>query len=252
MTNPAHDSASLRALILEVISSSSGLQTKPLLSQIRRRLIDSGARYDEQAVLTYFYDLFRIGYLSWGLDLSNPEPPFIHVTDIGRKALQSFSRDPANPDGYLAHLAHVAPLPPTVTSYVEEALRCYGSHCFRAAAVMIGAAAESIILDLRDALLSKLQATGAAVPRGLEDWRIKTVLDAIESHVTSIRTTLPRELLETFDAHWSSFTGQVRLNRNAAGHPSAVSNLTEETTQASLLIFPELARLSSQLKTHIC
>lgn len=33
----------------------------------------------EQKLLTAWYELFRDGELSWGYDLSNPGPPFIHV-----------------------------------------------------------------------------------------------------------------------------------------------------------------------------
>ena len=34
---------------------------------------------DEQALLTAWYDLLRDGDLSWGYNLSNPDPPFVHL-----------------------------------------------------------------------------------------------------------------------------------------------------------------------------
>jgi hypothetical protein len=35
------------------------------------------------------------------LNLSNPNPPFFHITDRGCRTLESLSRDPGNPSGYL-------------------------------------------------------------------------------------------------------------------------------------------------------
>jgi hypothetical protein len=33
----------------------------------------------QQAILTFWHDLFREGTLSWGYDLDNPGPPFFHI-----------------------------------------------------------------------------------------------------------------------------------------------------------------------------
>jgi hypothetical protein len=37
----------------------------------------------QQAILTCWHDLFRDGFLSWGFDLDNPDPPFFHLPDRG-------------------------------------------------------------------------------------------------------------------------------------------------------------------------
>src|SRR3954451_11307078 len=51
----------------------------------------------EQAILTQWSDLFRTGLLAWGRNLSNPGPPFFHLTERGRHALENITRDPSNP-----------------------------------------------------------------------------------------------------------------------------------------------------------
>ena len=66
----------------------------------------------EQALLTVWHDLFRTGHLAWGYGVFTPDPPFYHITEQGRRALENLSRDPANPDGYLAHLKNTASLNP--------------------------------------------------------------------------------------------------------------------------------------------
>jgi hypothetical protein len=87
-------------------------------------------------LLTVFYDLFRTGYLSWGHNLPNPNPPFFHVTALGRQALALRSRDPANPDGYLAQLRGRAAIGPVTDSYIAEALDTFNAACFKATAEM--------------------------------------------------------------------------------------------------------------------
>lgn len=138
----------------------SSLQQVSLLNEARNRLGYRLTPEEEQALLTAWYDLFRTGHLSWGYNLNNPEPPFCHVTEQGRRTLAHVSRDPANPDGYVAHLRSVATLNPVAASYVDEALRTFNADCFKAAAVMIGAAAESIALELRDTVLTGIAKLG--------------------------------------------------------------------------------------------
>jgi hypothetical protein len=56
-----------------------------------------------------------------------------------------------------------------------------------------------------------------------------------------------RELKEPFEAYWSAFAQQIRAVRNEVGHPSSIDPVTPDTVHASLLVFPELARLANGL-----
>jgi hypothetical protein len=205
----------------------------------------------EQAFLTIWHDLFRTGYLAWGLNFSNPNPPHCHVTEQGRRILQNLTRDPANPAGYLTHLATVATLNPITQSYLNEALETYNTNCIKAAAVMIGAATESMILELRDVLIQRLEQLGLSVSTKLRDWKIKKILEGIGTELNAHRHQMPSSMAELVEQYWPAFTGQIRKTRNDAGHPTSVEPVTFETVQASLLIFPELASLSSNLKNWI-
>jgi hypothetical protein len=221
------------------------LQQNSILIAVEQKL---GRGHDE-AILTQWGDLFRTGLLAWGLTLSNPNPPFFHLTERGRTALENLTRDPSNPAGYLRHLASIAAPNPIAISYLTEALDCYVAGLFKAGAVMVGGAAESVILDLRDATCAKLKALGRPVPKGMEDWRIKTVSDALRSFFEG--QNLPRDLREPFDAYWSAFAQQIRSVRNDVGHPVSVDPVTPDTVHASLLIFPELARLAASLERWV-
>lgn len=248
------DYESMRKVLLQIVSKYAGgssLQPVVVLREASEILKIHGDVGKEQALLTLWYDLFRNGQVAWGYDISNPEPPFCHVTAQGRRALENMSRDPANPDGYIQYLSQACTLNLVAQSYVSEALKAYNSDCFRAAAVMIGAAAESIVLELRDNLAAKMKNLGQTPPPNLVDWRIKQVFDGLTSLLDSRKNLMERRLKESYESFWQAFGGQLRMTRNEAGHPRSVDPVTWETAHASLLVFPELARLASELNAWV-
>jgi len=253
------DTYDIRAVLLQVIQdqtpkspTGASLQQTSVLEETKRRL---GITYEnlvkEQAILTTWHDLFRTGYLAWGLNITNPKPPFFHVTENGRRALASLSRDPGNPAGYLRHLSTIATLNPIANSYLKEGLDCYVAGLYKAAAVMIGGATESVILELRDITVQKLNTLGKSILKNLTDWKIKTVSDALHNFLDSNKKRFTPELRDEFEAYWMAFAQQIRTVRNDAGHPTSVDPVTSDTVHASLLIFPELAKLAAKLRTWI-
>jgi hypothetical protein len=205
----------------------------------------------EQTVLTLWQDLFRTGYLAWGISLNSPDPPFFHLTERGKKSLEDFSRDPVNPTGYLAYVAKQTTLNPVAQSYLEEALKTFNNDCIKSSVVMLGAAAESMALDLRDAFVSKIDPAKRKVPPDLEDYRIKRVLDCLEKEISAQQKTMPSVLRETFESQWAGFVHQIRIARNEAGHPKSVEPVTSDDVHGYLLIFPKLAKLNSDLLAWI-
>lgn len=250
------DGETIRKTLLEITSelssqSSSALQSGAVLQRAVSRLeIQSNIEF-QQALLTVWNDLFRTGHFAWGWDLANPSPPFFHVTDQGRRTLANLSRDPANPDGYLAHIDSLAKLNSTAKSYLEEGLQCYNSALYKAAAVMIGVSAESIVLELRDTVVSYLNQQKLNVPKGITDWRIKRVLDSLKSELDKKKDAIPSSLKESYESYWPAFTQQIRASRNDAGHPASIEPVKPETVHASLLIFPELAKVAYDIKDWI-
>lgn len=220
-----------------------------VLMEANKRL-DARDIETQHAILDAWHDLYRTGLITWGLNLtsqSNWSAPWAHLTVLGRRAIADVSRDPSNPAGYLAALDPFLPASTVPRSYIEEAVRTYRSGCDKATAVMVGAAAEALIIDLRDALVSRMAALGKTVPKKLEDWRIKTVTDALELELVAVKAQIPRELFERFDAFWSALCGQLRIARNDVGHPKSVDPVTRETVHSLLLLFPEQARLAVDL-----
>jgi hypothetical protein len=148
-------------------------------------------------------------------------------------------------------LASIAVLDAIAMSYLAEALECYLAGLYKSAAVMVGCAAESVILDLRNLTVQRLTSLGKSIPKGMQDWKIKTVSDALRAFCDGHKVQMKRELRESFEAYWSAFAQQIRAVRNDAGHPTSVDPVTSDTVHASLLIFPELARLASGLSRWV-
>ncbi|MDA2933799.1 hypothetical protein MYX82_05595 [Acidobacteria bacterium AH-259-D05] len=244
----------IRRVLLEVIQKHVGADYSLSTINIHNECYTThGIRSLEegQLLLSCLHDLFRIGYLAWGKDLSNPDLPWCHVTELGRRSIAQASRDPANPEGYLAHLRSVGKLDPTAESYITESLSTYNTGNFKASAVMTGVATEALIVSLRDVLVARMTSLGHAVPSQLNHWIVKRVLDVIQAALTPKKNSMSRNLAEAFDAHWPSLVHQIRTIRNDAGHPSSVDPVTEESVHAQLLIFPVVLDLALQLESWI-
>jgi hypothetical protein len=246
----------LRQALLDAVNDvgrcdTSSFQTGVILRRVADKLGIRDNLKAEQALLTMWHDLFRQGMIAWGYNISNSQPPFCHLTEQGRAILGHMSRDPLNPDGYMAHMRKTGFLNPVAASYLTEALMTFNAGCPKATAVMVGAAAESLSLDLRDALVAKLSSLQQSVPRALSDWRIKPVLDTMQRELGTRSATMPHVLAENYQSYWPAFTQQIRCVRNDAGHPASIDPVTHESVHAALLIFPELAALAHALKTWV-
>ena len=251
----------IKTILLEVIEekdrycqnnlSSTSLQESSILEETWKRLESYPSLELEQALLTCWHDLFRNGILAWGHDRCNPEHPFFHVTKHGKKILINLTRDPSNPDGYMAYLCKNNKLTPITASYILEALATYNNNCFKACAVMVGGATESLVLIISDVLKKKLEELDQKPSQGLNDWRIKRILTGIKNLLRQKKKSMPNDLYESFEAYWPSFTHQIRTVRNESGHPANVKNINRDTVHASLLIFPELAKLHQSLADWI-
>ena len=243
-----------REMLLTVVEDQaarySQVRTSPVLQETATRLRAEGNEVDEPALLTLWYDLFRAGVISWGRSLSSPDLPLAHLTDHGRRTLEHRSRDPANPTGYLATVDGIVPTGTLARSYLDEALQTYAVGCYRAAAVMVGGAAEALALDLRDALAARLDALGVQAPQGLGDTGIRCLREALARAVEARRATVDPALMDRFTVYWP-LSEHLRFTRTDTGRPARMEPVSAQVVHAALLLFPEYARLVADLQAWI-
>ncbi len=226
----------------------------------------------KRAVLCYFNDLLRAGVVGIGdKDYVDPkrrvsagptaEWPHgkCYLTPDGKEVLTQASRDPINSPGYLAYLDQEATLDDVTRGYVEEALSTYRACCYKATAVLIGAAVEKLVLALCDELRMRLNAIGSKPTKGLDAWQVKTVLEAIAKQILpdlsgdarkSGDESL-RKLEEDSQARLLPVAAEFRKIRNDAGHPASLTPVNPSDVHCNLLLFPSTARLLQRLKQWV-
>lgn len=254
------DSTDVRVVLLETITK---MGANPfhhdILTQAGKRLNAGNNEAIQQAILAQWQNLFTSGLLAWGRNLENPDPPAFHFTDRGKETLKHLSRDPSNPDGYMAYLDENSQLDPIAASYIREAIQTYQTSCYKATAVLLGCAAERFILLLRDSAQAKLDSLGRSPNKTLSDWRVKTVFDelsdilktAMDKEIKASGNADLKKFRESFVYQWPALFHQIRASRNDVGHPNAIAPVTPEDVHAGLLTFPHLARMVQQLNAWI-
>lgn len=142
-------------------------------------------------------------------------------------------------------------LNPVAESYLKEAVSCYVGGLHKASAVMVGATAESLILEMSETASTQMRALGQNPPKDMANWQTARVLAGLKVAIEQKRGQMPTKLKENFEANWPAFTQQIRSSRNEAGHPISIEPVTPDTVHASLLIFPELVKLTKELQQWI-
>jgi hypothetical protein len=255
----AMDGADVRKVLLELIrgmSASNGgsFGRYEVLKQAAIRL---ACPYDpslQKLVLDGWDDLYRSGIISWGLDVGsdpNAGSSWAHLTAHGTETLKNLSRDPSNPHGYRAAIDDYVRDLPVVVSYLAEALDTFNKGSIKASAVMLGAAAESMNLGVRDKLKERMLAGGKSPPKALDDFRIATVLRTMEAELKPRVKDMSQGLGERFESYWSAWTGLFRMTRNEAGHPKSVDPVSWDAVHSALVLFHEQSRLAHDLRDWI-
>ncbi|MFL5242527.1 MAG: hypothetical protein ACJ8FY_10500 [Gemmataceae bacterium] len=248
--------AQIRQKLLGMLDPNNTMETAGIFAAVEKEFGMVGRDPElKRAILTLFHDLICSGQVAWGADSGGSKPALCFVTDRGRETLKHLDRDPMNRDGYLEYLRKQMGLGPIAKAYVEEALKTYAANCYKATAVMIGTAAERMALDLRDAIVSRLQALGRSPRKQLQTWVIRTVLDeiqatisqALESAIKAGKTTELVHLSELFAYNWPAMSHMIRAMRNDAGHPVSIEPVTQEDVHAALLTFPHHARIANDV-----
>lgn len=234
------------------VAANQGVVAKPAESSRRPRLEPA----DQELLRSVVWQLVSAGIITIGANNSNPDWPFLSVTEYGRKVLAEPDPDslPYDPEGYVERLLQRSPdLGDVVTQAVGEASRCLSRGTHWAATIMLGVASEAllreVLADVAGAIASDErqrrfveETSPATISRAFQ--RLQGVLD-------SVRVDLPRELEDGLDTTLSGVFGMIRLSRNEAGHPTTVPSVDAATVHARLVLFLEYAAFSTKLRAWL-
>jgi hypothetical protein len=164
-----HTYEELRDVMLDVLLSSTGgnqfltliEQTARVLNEREKSTVNLGAGMgyqgasnalhpsDRDSMLEIFWDFFRQGVITLGLNDSNPNWPFFRLSRFGQSQTAQQPYRFHDTTTYLAMVAKGAPdLLPATRLYLEEAVAAFYSGYYLSATVMLGVAAEAEFLRL--------------------------------------------------------------------------------------------------------
>jgi hypothetical protein len=176
---------------------------------------------DRELFLEVFWDLFRQGIITLGLNDSNREFPFCRLSRLGQRLV-------SNQDTYFFHdvssytkwLQQAVPsVDPVTLLYVQEALQAFRSGCILSSTVMLGVATEHTFLQVLEAAEQSPTHSKDFAPAAKERMilhklnKFKSVLDRKFGDLTP-------EIREDLDTQFAGILSIIRAFRNQAGHPT--------------------------------
>ncbi len=210
--------------------------------------------HDSLHVRTAVSELVTAGMLVWGQSAyaQVSGPPHLQVTEFGQRCLRNGPPNVYDPEGYLRRLlASVPLLDPIAREYLEEALTCLHRACYRACAVMLGGASETVMLRtievLRDAFQTP-QRRSAFERAAIEPLGIAARFRAFRGEIQGLGLPLP--LRDNVTIRLDAIFTLIRGARNDAGHPN-ITSITREAAYEHLLLFPGYCETAYELMAHL-
>jgi hypothetical protein len=151
--------------------------------------------------------------------------PWFTLTEYGRKCIAEGNLLPFDPEGYLSALTtRVAGLDSTALMYLKEAISTYNRGFYLSSAVSLGVASEYLLLRLVDAYVNAhVDPTKRAhAQQRFEGKFIFAQYSQIKKELSSLKATIPAELLKDYETHLDGVFNLIRLVRNQSGHPSGI------------------------------
>lgn len=202
-----------------------------------------------------FWQLVVEGILAPGLNLSNPNLPWFHVTKYGKQVLQEGEANPHDPTGYLLRLhQRVATPDATVLAYLSESLFSLRRRNLIASTVMLGIAAERVFLLLCESMEKAL-----ANPKESKDFSarlrrfaMKPKLDWIHAKLQSLQSINLHGFPENATIMVTTMYDLLRTQRNELGHPQPTPpKLSRGDVFANLQIFPQYYNIAEKIRKFL-
>jgi hypothetical protein len=200
--------------------------------------------HDESAlegkIIAVIWGLIIEGVYTPGLNMRQPHLPHLCLTEHGQTCFDAGELTAHDPDDYLHRLRVACPTIDEITLlYTGEALDTFRAGNHLASAVMIGVAAEKMLLQLVDSIRTALD-TPQRETKFEKDTKGK---GAKTQHVEALKiltlptTRLPAQIGSVLAQHIDGIYDLIRRTRNDAGHPTG-KRMERHETQALVLLFP--------------
>ncbi|HXJ41886.1 MAG TPA: hypothetical protein VNH18_21595 [Bryobacteraceae bacterium] len=204
--------------------------------------------FDAELVRDVFWDLFRQGFITIGMDRHNDQWPWFRLSHFGEKALDTQSPYRFHDAGsFISALRGEVPdISSEAIVYLQEAVAAFYAGCLLACCVMLGVAAEAEFLRLAETA-SENPAHGQKFAAVAKHQALRRKITVFQDCLRSIMPSLPQEATEDFDANFLAVQSVLRIARNEAGHPTGATP-QRENVYVSLQLFIPFARQLMRLR----
>lgn len=196
-------------------------------------------RQDKETLLELFWDLFRQGVITLGLNDANREFPFFRLTKLGQQMAQGqatyFFHDVSSYEAAICR--EVTDINEVTLLYLKEAMQAFRSGCMLSATVMLGVAVEHTFM----LLLEIIEASAAHQKAFASVFAERTLLQKFNKFrnlLEPMLKTLPTEIREDLDTHFAGILSVIRTFRNQSGHPTGKIIDREQTFVLLQLAIP--------------
>ncbi len=239
--------------VSEVMERRSMSQTQP--TQGRSVPITRGGSLtldhnDRDLVREVFWDLFRQGIITLGINDSNREFPFFRISTTGERILNNqhsyFFHDVST---YEQLIKNEIPAIDSITViYLKEAMQAFRVGCVLSSSVMLGVATEHTF----NLLIETIENNSKHAPtyKNVNKERgILRRLNKFKSILDTQSNTLSQTIREDLDTHFAGILSIIRNFRNQSGHPSG-HIIDREQCYVLLQLFIPYGRKMYQLIDH--
>jgi hypothetical protein len=218
------------------------------MQQPRRAFQLSAA--DRELFLEVFWDLFRQGIITLGLNDSNREFPFFRLSHVGRRLLE-------NQDTYFFHdvstytkllQSEIPSIDAVTLLYLQEALQAFRSGCILSSTVMLGVATEHTFLLLLETI-ERSPTHAAAFASVAKERTVLQKINKFKNILDQQLRTLPSEIKEDLDTYFAGILSIIRTFRNQAGHPTG-KIIDREQSYVLLQLFIPYCRKMYQMMDY--
>jgi hypothetical protein len=208
--------------------------------------------YDAELVRDVFWDLFRQGFITLGMNDANPTWPWFRLSHFGERALKTQSPYRFHDTGSFLSLvkAEVPDISPEAAVYLEEAVAAFYAGCLLACCVMLGVAAEAEFLRLLDVAVKNATHGGKFAQAAKQNF-VRQKVTKFQDSLRPLLPGLPQNATEDFDTNFAMIQSVLRIARNDAGHPTSANPQREQVYVYMQLFVPfarQLMRLRNALK----
>jgi len=176
---------------------------------------------DKDIFSEVFWDLFREGIITLGLNDSNKNFPFFRLSSYGKKILESkatyFFHDVST---YTQNIQKEIPeINNTTMLYLQEAMKAFQFGCILSSSVMLGVAAEHIFLQLIEIIDENESfsttyvsvANQKTIPQKIVEFK-----NVFEKNLDSF----PPKIKDDIDTTFSGIISIISTYKNQSGYPT--------------------------------